>query len=273
MTRKMRFDRLRTSRLVIVLLCAASVGTLGGWAAAQDTEEVDAAAAVRAYSADQAAPTTAPEQDLCAPAEGTDSIDVGYWDDIYVPCFVQYDSCKQHYVLNVGEVRVGKGTGTSYMSEPDNFFQSGECGYGTYAGYVNSSYDLYIYAGNAIGINFDCSTSLKVGVQLVAEEYYSNNCTGSVVRTLTDNQHCTINCVDNTGYAHLQKDGIGRCTVAGTFEEEDESGFAEECRMPDMWINKPGTLPASYKIKLQSAIWRGGSWQNWTEQVGCFYIS
>lgn len=239
-----------------------------GAGAAMTLVPLPAAAQDSAYGS---RPFYAEETAMCYTEEneevGVLSYNSAYWDDIYVPCFAFMDYCKNSWVLNVGDVRVGK-IGSSYYSTPDAYFETGECGWATAIGPATGSpYSLYIYVDNVLAVNFNCSSGLMAGVRLVVEEHATSDCSGYAVRTWDDNQHCLAICVTTTGgYAQMAANGIGRCTP---YDESTEPPFDESCRMPDLVI--PDVRPGyTYLTRVQSAIYLGGSWQYWTEQTGCF---
>lgn len=202
--------------------------------------------------------------------DGILSVNSAYWDDIYVPCWANVDAdnnghiCKPYYVLNVGDVRVGK-VGGSYYSTPDAYFESGECGWATPIGL--STGNLYVFVGNVLAVNLNCFVALRVGVELVVEHYSGTDCATGYVETWDDNQWCDVMCIQGSGYNHMAAHGIGECSS----EAGEPEPFALECRMPDLVI--PLTPGHSYKTRVQSAIHVGGSWQYWTEQTGCFVAS
>lgn len=207
----------------------------------------------------------AEEVNYCTGEDGIESVNYAYWEDIYVPCFARFDTCKGNiHVLNVGDARVGR-INTTYHSNPDAYFQASQCGWASSIGYTGGP--LYVYVDNVIGIDFNCSSSLTVGVDLRVEEWNSTNCTGAVQRTWYDSQDCWVMCLNNAGYHHMAAQGIGDCG-AGEMFEPDWSDF---CHMPDVYIGVPNTAH-SYKYYIVTWVLVGGSWQYGTQSLGCFTL-
>jgi hypothetical protein len=194
----------------------------------------------------------------------TDAVNSAYWDDHYVPCFSRWDACKSSFVLDVGDSRVGK-IGGSYYSTPDAYYESGECGWASPI--HQTSGDLYVFVGNAIAVNFNCSGTgdLTTYIDLFVEERVDVDCTGTILRSWRDQQDCTVMCLDDSGYRHQAAYGIGDCAA----NEAGEATWSNVCHMPDVLI--PNLANGRwYKYMIYTGIFVGGSWQHNAVQTGCF---
>ncbi|MBN1772004.1 MAG: hypothetical protein JXB32_12115 [Deltaproteobacteria bacterium] len=205
----------------------------------------------------------AEETNVCTADDGVDSINSAYWESVYVPCYARWDRCKSYnFVLNVGDVRVGK-SGGSYYSNPDTYFESGQCGWATPI--EMSGHPLYVYVGNAFGMNFSCSWNQWVAIDFWVEEHSTMDCSGVIRRQWWDGQDCNIDCLDSSGYGYMAAYGIGDCAA----NEASEPEWTNVCHMPDVLI--PNLIyQYSYKVNIQTWIYVDGSWQYGVQDSGCF---
>jgi len=238
----------------------------------------------------------APEEGMCySPPEGDGILSVGgsYYDDIRVPCWASRDlNCKGDIVINIGDLWSGK-TGSTTELHPDAYYEDGECGYGTYAGYIPSSDDgFYAYVGDALAMVTGNSNSYGVGAHLQVYEFTSADCsTGYTNRSWLDPDYydaayggywqcCWVDPVYSDEYRSMAGWGIGDCSgypdldPGGTTHPTPSNPY---CHMPDVWITDPGTsgyrsyLYRIYTKVCQNAACTSGC-SSLSYQSGCFQI-
>ncbi len=234
----------------------------------------------------------ASEEGICwSTPEGDGILSVGgsYYEDIRVPCWASRDyQCKGNMVINVGDLWSGK-TGSTTELHPDAYYESGECGYGTYAGYIPSSDSgLYVYIGDALAMVTGNANSYGVGAELDVYEFTSADCSTGYTGdhwhdpTVSDEayggywQCCWVDPEYSDAYRPMAGYGIGYCASGDT--DPGGSNSHAICQMPDVWIPRRslGSVYRSYLYRIYTKVCQNAACtsgcSSLSYQSGCFQV-
>lgn len=186
-------------------------------------------------------------------------------------CTANYNACIDDYRIDVGSARIiydlSRSASDWVKGDAYHSGTSGECGWSYLAATIPLGEDLLFVLGSTTYTDLEPSYGQIIRKRLRVTEYSGINCTGTALRTYTDQQDITT------------PTGTDNQLCLADYKQDCSGGYGDPtftCRLPDVLFNRPsGGGVRWYQTRAMAGLGLCGAYGclHEHEDVGCVEVN